>query len=165
MIQELETEVSNLKQTNFILEERIKLFEASKKKDINDQYITIQTKHSSSRTCPAPACGGPCLGQPCTTTPNCPDRATTPNQSSPPPTEIASLVQILHSLTDEVKEIKIHLLKHNVPVPMQSSSSTTLRSPSFQLQSANSVNDPDSDSSINTIDDEIPEILIENPLN
>ena len=181
MIQELETTIKNLKQTNFVLEERVKLLESSKKKGIHDQYFP-PTSHNhnvgSSESIPQPtrtACSCHIHSQSCSSCP-CLPRASCPHVAPSPETN--ALIKKIEFLSIEIKEIKTKLSvlipvsgndEGDKPAKHSADATNTSRQPS-NLSSGTSSPAPEPsntspDDSVNTIDEEVSDLELDNPLN
>ena len=177
MIKELETDISNLEQTNFVLEERIKLFEESQRKDIVDQYST-QPSHSKTAgqpsVTPKPTVFSSCSYQPTHQACRCCtrhclqtisvisglDKSTAPN--------VVTLTNDLSILSSTVKALQDRL-QLGTTSPTLIPTKTTSNSQGTSCSTAEEDQDipPDivtptsldlnvSDGSVNTIDDNVP---------
>ena len=177
-IQELESTNAELRNTNFILGERIKLFEAANKKEVFEKYFpqsdttndtnlkpgssvphhqncTSSAQHARQNCCPHHSC---CYS-PCSHPPSCGNNGPAVSSHS------KYLDEQLCQLSSEIKELKtkIDAFTHqqNKPNIQKHNIDPTFSQASSQTPSQNSTNTPASptinlDSSANTIDENVP---------
>ena len=191
MIKELETTITNLKQTNFVLEERIKLFEESKRKDIADQYFPLpgHSKSASPTTAiPKSSVSTSCSSQPGQQACTCCTRFCLQKVPESPPldnTKIDTLAEVISALNAQVGALQGKLNQCSKSASQNSTKSNLngqYTSPSSSSPANNHDKDvnqeipPDiatstranpnlSNCSVNTIDEDVPESPIMEHLN
>ena len=165
LILELETTIRNQKQTNFILEERIKLLESSRKKEIHDQYFPPSSSNNSN---PAPSSCHPTSGTStagttcqCHQCNHCCSSCLSSARSQFPNDEFKNLVKKVGLISTEVENIRLKLGKIK-PDDMAQVPVTGRSVPRSSPTASHGVIEPDpevasSDDSINTIDENVPQ--------